>query len=159
MFYHIEDFTELWENEVKKTLKLFHQLKNEALEQHIDEKGRSLKELANHITHTITEMPHAGGLPITVNEADYSTAQEIVKHYEEEAHQLSRLIRTHWTDKMLLDEVPIYGQLWKRNKLLLELVLHQTHHRAQMTVLMRQAGLKVPGLYGPSREEWAAMNR
>jgi uncharacterized damage-inducible protein DinB len=26
-----------------------------------------------------------------------------------------------------------------------------------MTVLMRQAGLPVPGLYGPSKEEWAAM--
>jgi hypothetical protein len=25
-----------------------------------------------------------------------------------------------------------------------------------MTVLMRQAGLKVPGVYGPAREEWAA---
>jgi uncharacterized damage-inducible protein DinB len=24
-----------------------------------------------------------------------------------------------------------------------------------MTVLMRQAGLKVPGIYGPSREEWS----
>jgi uncharacterized damage-inducible protein DinB len=27
-----------------------------------------------------------------------------------------------------------------------------------MTVLMRQAGLVVPGVYGPAREEWAAMN-
>jgi hypothetical protein len=26
-----------------------------------------------------------------------------------------------------------------------------------MTVLMRQAGLKVPGVYGPAREEWAGM--
>jgi uncharacterized damage-inducible protein DinB len=25
-----------------------------------------------------------------------------------------------------------------------------------MTVLMRQAGLAVPGVYGPAREEWAA---
>jgi uncharacterized damage-inducible protein DinB len=25
-----------------------------------------------------------------------------------------------------------------------------------MTVLMRQADLRVPGIYGPSREEWAA---
>ncbi len=24
-----------------------------------------------------------------------------------------------------------------------------------MTVLMRQAGLTVPGIYGPSKEEWA----
>jgi uncharacterized damage-inducible protein DinB len=33
---------------------------------------------------------------------------------------------------------------------------HEIHHRGQMTVLMRQAGLKVPGVYGPSREEWTA---
>jgi uncharacterized damage-inducible protein DinB len=26
-----------------------------------------------------------------------------------------------------------------------------------MTVLMRQAGIKVPGIYGPSKEEWEAM--
>jgi uncharacterized damage-inducible protein DinB len=26
-----------------------------------------------------------------------------------------------------------------------------------MTVLMRQAGLPVPGVVGPSKEEWAAM--
>jgi hypothetical protein len=25
-----------------------------------------------------------------------------------------------------------------------------------MTVLMRQAGLEIPGLYGPARQEWAA---
>ena len=36
------------------------------------------------------------------------------------------------------------------------LIAHQGHHRGQMTVLMRQAGLVVPGIYGPSREEWAA---
>jgi uncharacterized damage-inducible protein DinB len=32
---------------------------------------------------------------------------------------------------------------------------HQAHHRGQMTVLMRQAGLTVPGVYGPAREERA----
>jgi uncharacterized damage-inducible protein DinB len=35
---------------------------------------------------------------------------------------------------------------------------HEIHHRAQMTVLMRQAGLKVPGLYGPAKEEWSQYN-
>jgi uncharacterized damage-inducible protein DinB len=30
--------------------------------------------------------------------------------------------------------------------------------RGQLTVLMRQADLKVPGVYGPSKEEWEAMN-
>lgn len=31
----------------------------------------------------------------------------------------------------------------------------ESHHRAQMTVLMRQAGLKVPGIRGPAKEDWS----
>jgi uncharacterized damage-inducible protein DinB len=27
-----------------------------------------------------------------------------------------------------------------------------------MTVLMRQAGLRVPGMYGPAQEDWAQWN-
>jgi uncharacterized damage-inducible protein DinB len=59
-----------------------------------------------------------------------------------------------WDDTSLDVEDDMYGEKWKRGFTLGSLVLHQTHHRAQMTVLMRQAGLKVPGVYGPSREEW-----
>ena len=36
------------------------------------------------------------------------------------------------------------------------LVVHQAHHRGQMTVLMRQAGLLVPSIYGPVKEGWSA---
>jgi uncharacterized damage-inducible protein DinB len=28
-----------------------------------------------------------------------------------------------------------------------------------MTVLMRQAGIRVPGLYGPAKEDWAAFGQ
>ena len=34
---------------------------------------------------------------------------------------------------------------------LMTLINHQNHHRGQMTVLMRQAGLTVPGVYIPQR--------
>jgi uncharacterized damage-inducible protein DinB len=67
-------------------------------------------------------------------------------------------VSKHWPDAALLEEVPMYGEHWAKGYVLLAMILHQTHHRAQMTVLMRQAGLKVPGAYGPAREEWAAMN-
>ena len=50
----------------------------------------------------------------------------------------------------------MYGETWSRGMTLFYLILHQAHHRGQMEVLMRQAGLKVPGIYGPAREEWAA---
>jgi uncharacterized damage-inducible protein DinB len=51
----------------------------------------------------------------------------------------------------------MYGEKWKRGTTLGVLAMHQAHHRGQATVLMRQAGLKVPGVYGPAREEWSAM--
>ena len=50
----------------------------------------------------------------------------------------------------------MYGQRWTRGFTLHALLEHQIHHRGQMTVLMRQAGLRVPGIYGPAREDWAS---
>ena len=47
-----------------------------------------------------------------------------------------------------------YGERWTRGYTLQALVGHQVHRRGQMTVLMRQAGLRVPGVF--AREEWSA---
>jgi uncharacterized damage-inducible protein DinB len=52
----------------------------------------------------------------------------------------------------------MYGETWKNGFSLWVLIAHQAHHRAQMIVLMREAGLKVPGVYGPSKEEWESMH-
>ena len=51
----------------------------------------------------------------------------------------------------------MYGEDWKNSLSLWVLITHQIHHRGQMTVLMRQAGLVVPGIYGPAKEEWVAI--
>ncbi|MCK6259572.1 DinB family protein [Fictibacillus sp. KIGAM418] len=52
----------------------------------------------------------------------------------------------------------MYGEKWENGLTLYILNCHQIHHRGQMTVLMRLAGLKVPGVYGPSIEEMEARN-
>ena len=49
----------------------------------------------------------------------------------------------------------MYGEKWQRGLTLHILLQHEVHHRGQMTVLMRQAGLKVPNIYGPAKEGWA----
>jgi uncharacterized damage-inducible protein DinB len=82
----------------------------------------------------------------------------MIRLYEEGARAVGEVVKQRWTDAMLDEMIPMYGQQWPRGNVLTSLIAHQTHHRAQMTVLMRQAGLKVPGVYGPAREEWAAMN-
>ena len=66
-------------------------------------------------------------------------------------------LKDQWKDSELNDEINMYGQQWKKKDVLKSLVYHQIHHRGQITVLMRQAGLKVPGVYGPAREEWEQM--
>ena len=63
-----------------------------------------------------------------------------------------------WKDEDLLREDTLYGHLvWKRGYSLQALEMQQAHHRGQMTVLMRQAGLRVPEFYGPVLEGWAAL--
>lgn len=42
-------------------------------------------------------------------------------------------------------------------QMLAALIAHEIHHRGQMTVLMRQAGLTVPNIYGPNYEETQEM--
>ncbi|MCB1218029.1 DinB family protein [bacterium] len=37
------------------------------------------------------------------------------------------------------------------------LISHEVHHRGQLSVLMRQAGLPIPGIYGPNAEATAEM--
>lgn len=49
-------------------------------------------------------------------------------------------------------EVEALGQNMPRGKVLSMLVQHNIHHRGQMTVLLRQAGLEVPGVMGPTKE-------
>ena len=37
------------------------------------------------------------------------------------------------------------------------MIAHGIHHRGQLTLMCRLAGGEAPGLYGPNREESAAM--
>jgi uncharacterized damage-inducible protein DinB len=37
------------------------------------------------------------------------------------------------------------------------MIFHGIHHRGQLTLMCRLAGGQAPGLYGPNREETAAM--
>jgi uncharacterized damage-inducible protein DinB len=82
-------------------------------------------------------------------------AAKIAGAYETTARSLLEAIKKEWTDATLSVVDDMYGEKWPRGLTLQILIDHEVHHRGQMTVLMRQAGLVVPGIYGPAREEWA----
>jgi uncharacterized damage-inducible protein DinB len=158
MYRTIQDFQGAWSYEAEVTSKVFQALTDESLSQRIYPGGRTLGRIAWHIAQTLPEMCGRTGLDVVGPAEDApvpASAAEIAKAFEEAADSLARQIQEKWTDTDLEVEDDMYGEMWKRGQTLGALVGHQAHHRGQMTVLMRQAGLKVPGVYGPSREEWA----
>jgi uncharacterized damage-inducible protein DinB len=160
MFRTIQDFREVWQEESEGTLKTFRALTEDSLKQIVKPGGRTIGRLAWHITLSLRDFMDEAKLPMTGphGEDAQPPLAGIIKQYETGSKTLATEVASHWTDAMLLEKIPMYGEQWTRGKVLGGLVLHQTHHRGQMGVLMRQAGLVVPGVYGPAYEEWAAYN-
>ena len=159
MIRTIADFEHLWSGELEGTQKIFKHLTDRALAQQVTPDGRTLARLAWHITLSIPEMMSRTGLTLAgpgEHDPVPATARQIAQAYSTAAISLLEQVKAHWTDDTLAVKDDMYGEQWARGFTLTSLILHQVHHRAQMTVLMRQAGLEIPGLYGPARQEWAA---
>lgn len=159
MIRRLSDFTESWSYEVEATLKLFRILTDASLNQAVTPDGRTLGRIAWHITQTLGEMGQRAGLTFDApgEEEPIPPAARIAPAYESGAKALGRAVTAQWTDAMLDGTVEMYGEMWPRGRVLSALIAHQIHHRGQLTVLMRQAGLTVPGIYGPAKEEWAVL--
>jgi uncharacterized damage-inducible protein DinB len=95
--------------------------------------------------YTLVEMPEKFGLHSQrgyVENEIPATMADIARAY----HELNADFITYissLTDADLDTEDMMYGEAWKRGKSLQILMLHQAHHRAEMLVLMRQAGLPI----------------
>ncbi len=160
MFRKIEDFVKAWDYETEQTVKLFNELTDESLNQKVTENGRTLGFLAWHLAVTMQEMPKLVGLEIDAPAPESScpvSAKEIVSVFETASKSVKKEVSENWNDETLELEDEMYGETWKRGLTLFYLIAHAVHHRGQITVLMRQAGLKVIGVYGPAKEEWEAM--
>ncbi|MDZ4723237.1 MAG: DinB family protein [candidate division Zixibacteria bacterium] len=160
MFTTVDDFAKSWQNESGKTLKLLQTLTDASLSQAVASNHRTLGRIAWHITTTIPEMMGQAGVKLTkVQGGDPMppSADMIRKLYDLASKELLSKIKSDWNDGLLHNEDNMYGMQWKRGLTLMILINHEAHHRGQMTVLMRQAGLPVTGAYGPSFEEWGGM--
>jgi uncharacterized damage-inducible protein DinB len=159
MYRKIDDFEAAWIRETEGTLKMLNQLTDASLAQAVTPSGRTLGRLAWHLVLSLPEMARHAGLAVggPDQSAPIPSAARMAEVYARAADDVRAEIRRQWTDAQLTDEIPMYGENWAKGIVLSALLGHQAHHRGQMTVLMRQAGLSVPGVYGPAREDWAAL--
>lgn len=159
MYRTVAEFTKDYEQESALTAKVLAALTDASLAQKVSADDRTLGRVAWHIALTLPEMLHRTGLQVGSLAQDAplpSTAADILHAYESAAQESIALVGQSWKDETLAVEDDMYGQPWPRGLTLTVLLRHEIHHRGQMTVLMRQAGLRVPGVYGPAREDWAS---
>jgi uncharacterized damage-inducible protein DinB len=158
MFRMVKDFEKEWNDEVEASLKILRQLTDASLAQSVGPEGRTIGRLAWHLVQSQVDIMNKAGLAVDGPGWDMpipKSAAEIADTYERVARTVGDEVRRTWTDAALSEEHDLYGQNWANGFTLEVLIRHEAHHRGQMTVLMRQAGLAVPGIYGPAREEWA----
>jgi len=158
MFKTIEEFLVNWGHESGSTQKILDTLTDESLRQEVSSDDRTLGRIAWHLVTTLDEMVSRTGLAFDATPHDApvpENATEIADAYRSSNNTMVAAIKEQWNDDILHEMKDMYGEQWMIGTILSVLTSHQTHHRGQMTVLMRQAGLRVPGVYGPSREEWA----
>ena len=160
MYRRLDDFLEQWHQLTAGTQKMLDALTDASLAQPVADDHRTLGRIAWHLAQTIPEMLEKTGLNAEGPAEDApvpASAAEIAGAYRTASASLAEQVRTHWTDGTLEVEDDMYGSKWKRGFTLTALVEHEIHHDGQMTVLMRQAGLKPPGIYGPAKEDWTKM--
>ncbi len=158
MFTSVAEFLDTWKHEAKWTHNVLAGLTDESLAQAVEPEGRTLGRIGWHLTQTMPEMMTRTGLKVegpSEHEPPPASAATIVAAYDAAATSLGDQVGKKWNDEKLHEVDEMYGEKWKKGETLTVLVLHQVHHRGQMTVLMRQAGLRVPSFYGPAREDWA----
>ena len=156
MIRAIDDYRTVWKQEAANTKLLFDNISDASLHQAVSNEHRDIGRIAWHITTTIGEMMARTGLHIDGPAHDApvpASAKAIAEGYATAADSLEKALGS-WTDDTLAQTDNMYGETWSRALTLQILLLHQTHHRGQLTVLMRQAGLPVPGMYGPAKEDW-----
>jgi uncharacterized damage-inducible protein DinB len=155
MFKSVKQFLSLWARESESTAKVLGNLTDASLTQPVAPGHRNLGELAWHIAASVTEISGHTGLSFQAPNKKLPTprrAAEIVAGYRQAADGLATAIRTGWTDETLSIKDKLYGYEWPRGFTLQILLFHEIHHRGQATVLMRQAGLKVPAVYGSTKD-------
>ena len=154
MYRQVDDFLNEWSASAQGTIQVLKALTDDKLEQSIVEGHSTLGWLGWHLVGAAGYFSFLAGLkvPMTRQEDPIpSTAAEIVAAYEKVAKGVSEAV-AKLSNEDLLEVVTGFKAPMPKGAVLRVLIDHQTHHRGQMTVLLRQAGLPVPGVMGPTKE-------
>jgi uncharacterized damage-inducible protein DinB len=159
----LERFLNTWDREAENTLKLLRALPQSQYDFRPDSGGRSLGELAWHLAEGDAFMSFGianGGFSMDMKPPNMERPRQVealapgYERVHKEAVARIRKLAPADLDRAIPffgGDLPIRDILWDM------IICHGIHHRGQLALMCRLAGGQTPGLYGPNREEMAAM--
>jgi uncharacterized damage-inducible protein DinB len=150
------------EQEAQTTRRVLERVPNDRLTWKPHDRSMSLGQLALHIASvpgTIAEISQISPFPVPKFEQPSATsAAELIPALDESLEKARTILRT-------LDEADL-AKVWRVmdgdrevmaipvGAVLRTIMLnHWYHHRGQLSVYLRQVGVPVPSIYGPSADE------
>ena len=159
----LEMFLDAWDREAANTVKVLKALPPTQYDFRPDAGGRSLGELAWHLAEGDAYISYGierGQFTMDAKPPNIErprAVEELAPGYERIHREAVARIRK-LTPEDLDRTIPFFvGPMTIRDILWSAILAHGIHHRGQLTLMCRLAGGQAPGLYGPNREEMAAM--
>lgn len=159
MYVTVSDLIKEWNKEAALTQNILNALTDESLKQQVYPGGRTLGRIAWHFVSNIPDYLTEFGVATerVPNPDDVPSAQEIAETFKKISERAAQAVEEQWTDDDLKQVQNAFGRQETNASIFMGLIKHIVHHRGQVTVLMRQAGLNIPAVYGPSKEGWIQM--
>ena len=156
----------LYDTEVTNTRRILEVVPDDKFSWKPHEKSMSLGRLASHVA----ELPSFLATIIQTEEMELTTSDmkpfspanraEMLAGFEQRSTEARQALANSSDEhlakswKLTWKGQEVFGGV--RNLLLQTTICHQVHHRAQLTVYLRQNNVVFPGVYGPSADEMGA---
>jgi uncharacterized damage-inducible protein DinB len=156
-------FFATWDYETQGTVKLLRALPKDKYDFRPDADGRSLGELAWHLAEGdgyITQGIDTGVFfgDVKPEHMERPRTIEGLASGFDVVHRDAVARMKKLTPEDLDRNVNFFGTPMAIREIIWSYIIHHgIHHRGQLSLLCRLAGGQPPGLYGPNREEMAAM--
>lgn len=160
----LKSFLDAWEHDSKGAIRVMESIPENQYDFRPDPKGRSIGEMAWHLAEIDAYMSRGaerGTFDFAEKLPELTRPKEVkqLAPAYKKAHEIAVGRIKALKPEALYEDVTFFdgSKMKRRDVLWAALLQHFIHHRAQLVLLCRQAGGSPPGLYGPNREEMAAM--